>query len=90
VELKPVCTPFESKEAEAKPASTPFKEGIKCKSAEEVVNCLDRNLTEIKAPVLSDFLSQRGLSYIPAMFQLQARGWKLDSATRTFTKEAEA
>ena len=60
------------------------------KSVEDVVNFIDQNLTEIKTPVLSDYLQRCGLPYVEATSQLKGRGWKLDLATRTMRKEVTA
>jgi len=73
----------------AKPTVEPTPSTCKCKSVEDVVNCLDYNLTEIQNPVLADWLHKQGLPYIPVIFQLRDRGWKQDDATRTMYKEAE-
>ena len=62
----------------------------KCKTVEDVVNCLDHNLTEIQNPVLADWLHKQGLPYIPVIFQLKDRGWKQDNTTRTMHKAVEA
>ena len=64
----------------AKPANIP-------KSAEDVVAYIDQNLTEIETPVLHDCLTNWGFSYVTTTCQLQERGWKLDPAARTMTKE---
>ena len=61
---------------------------VKCKTVEDVVNCLDHNLTEIQNPVLADWLHKQGLPYIPVTFLLKDRGWKQDDVTRTMHKAA--
>ena len=61
---------------------------VKCKTVEDVVNCLDHSLTEIQNPVLADWLHKQGLPYIPVTFLLKDRGWKQDDVTRTMRKAA--
>ena len=84
-----VSTPALSKEEVVTPHPL---DGIKCKckTVEDVINCLDHGLMEIENPVLADWLHKQGLPYIPVLFGLRDRGWKQDDATRTMHKAAEA
>lgn len=68
------------------PTDSVAHQQVKCKCAEDVVNCIDTNLNEISNPALHDFLHSNDMSYVIVTCQLQERGWKLDPATRTMRK----
>ena len=64
--------------------------GAKPKSLDDVVAYIDQNMTTIDTPVLHDYLDKCGWSYIGVIGKLEKRGWTLNYAARTMTKEVTA
>jgi len=63
---------------------------LKCKCAEDVVNCLDKYADVIKTPVLGEYLPKFGIAYTKVIGQLEARGWHLDHANRIMMRRGKA